>query len=77
MARKNDASLLTSDSEAELCVPGFNTDVDAAHLMQEFDMISFPNAAQLMQNFDMASFGFTNTAQLMQDFDVFFPSQDV
>ena len=73
VARKNDSSQLTSDSEAELCVPEFNTNVDAAHLMQEFDMISFPNAAQLIQNFDMASFGFTNTAQLMQDFDMFFP----
>lgn len=76
-AKRNDASQFTSDYEAELCVPVFNTNVDAAHLMQEFDMVSFPNAAQLMQNFDMGSFGFTNTAQLMQDFDMFFPSSDV
>jgi hypothetical protein len=58
--------------------PVFNLNaVNAAQLMQDFDLISVQNAAQLMQTFDIASFDTINAAQLMRDFDIFLPAPDV
>ncbi|KAB8227930.1 uncharacterized protein BDW43DRAFT_316341 [Aspergillus alliaceus] len=51
--------------------------INAAHLMQNFDMISFANAAELMQNFDVTSFDPLTAAQLMPSFDLFPPLPDI
>lgn len=41
--------------------------VNAAQLMQSFDMTSFLSASELMQAFDLATFDFQNSGQLMED----------
>ncbi|KAL4889173.1 hypothetical protein BDV59DRAFT_120943 [Aspergillus ambiguus] len=46
----------------------FNPDaVNAAQLMQSFDVTSFPSASQLMQAFDLATFDFQNSGQLVEE----------
>ncbi|GLA56228.1 hypothetical protein AnigIFM63604_006008 [Aspergillus niger] len=41
--------------------------VNAAQLMQSFDVTSFTSASQLMQAFDMATFDFQESGQLVED----------
>ncbi|KAB8240538.1 hypothetical protein BDV35DRAFT_398550 [Aspergillus flavus] len=56
----------------------FNIDsVNAAHLMQNFNITSFANAAELMENFDVTSFDPLTAASLMQSFDLFHPMPDI
>ncbi|KAL7649190.1 hypothetical protein ACMYSQ_012416 [Aspergillus niger] len=43
--------------------------VNAAQLMQSFDVMSFTSASQLMRAFDMATFDFQESGQLVEDTD--------
>ncbi|OJZ80066.1 hypothetical protein ASPFODRAFT_467176 [Aspergillus luchuensis CBS 106.47] len=51
--------------------------VNAAQLMQTFDVTSFLSASQLMQTFDMATFHFQNSGQLVEDPTFVQPSDNV
>lgn len=51
--------------------------VNAAQLMQTFDVTSFLSASQLMQTFDMATFHFQNSGQLVEDPTFVQPSDKV